>query len=449
MNQWTTVSLALLSSLPLIAIPVQAETPIPTDQSADITSECNTSDCSVSLNTWSIVAVEKPQPPVEEPEEPEEPEFGTLEGPAIGGPEERSTVGDVGIAVASCTPLYYVDGVAALVPKKGAAAIQAEWLPQNRDWVYQRLQQGDSATQIVQAAMAFGNQRASLQQYGVVTIDRNGNVDTAIGTGQNTGVWRGGFEDKAMAVTVQGNQLVSQAVVANALTAFQTDDPQGTNTLADRLMRALEAGSAAGGDRRCGPQKSASAAILVARATDPPYTTSASKLTYTSMFSANRPWLALSVTKSLYSSDAVARLREYYDAWRTNQSLLQNIQLNELSGSWRSNDYLCGGFFRNLNLDVGISGNNMQAVKTLPQGYACLPTGQVSFFGNLPSTLTIGEVFPIKIRNPSANRLLNSYQQAYIRVISPDLFEVFPPVGVDQFGLKQPPAWFLHFSRNK
>ena len=55
--------------------------------------------------------------------------------------------------------------------------------------------------------------------------------------------WAGIMADVEMGVTVQGNTLVNEAVVADGLEAFQWEDPTGFNELSDRLMRALEAGS--------------------------------------------------------------------------------------------------------------------------------------------------------------------------------------------------------------
>ena len=56
-----------------------------------------------------------------------------------------SATGDVGVALASCVPLLHGDGLAALVPRKGAAAIQAQFTLRNRNTVFQLLQEGSSA----------------------------------------------------------------------------------------------------------------------------------------------------------------------------------------------------------------------------------------------------------------------------------------------------------------
>jgi uncharacterized Ntn-hydrolase superfamily protein len=47
--------------------------------------------------------------------------------------------------------------------------------------------------------------------------------------------------------SIQGNILASDAVVTDAVAAFESED----GTLADRVMAAMEAADAAGGDSRC------------------------------------------------------------------------------------------------------------------------------------------------------------------------------------------------------
>jgi uncharacterized Ntn-hydrolase superfamily protein len=121
-----------------------------------------------------------------------------------------------------------------------------------------------------------------------------------------------------MAVTVQGNLLEKEAVVANALAAFKANDDRGRNTLTDRLMRALEAGSAAGGDKRCNngavQQTAASTFILFARAKESAY--AARDLGVTDAGSKSAPSLDLSVTAPKYGANPIPELRKQYDAWR-------------------------------------------------------------------------------------------------------------------------------------
>ena len=91
----------------------------------------------------------------------------------------------------------------------------------------------------------------------VAIIDTKGNV--AAFTGKECMAWAGHKEGKGY--SVQGNLLTGENVITAMATAFEkAREEQGTE-LADWLVAALQAGQAAGGDRR-GQQ---SAALLVVR----------------------------------------------------------------------------------------------------------------------------------------------------------------------------------------
>jgi uncharacterized Ntn-hydrolase superfamily protein len=232
--------------------------------------------------------------------------------------------GDVGLAVASCVPDFHADVVAALVPGLGAAATQAEFDLANRDRVYESLLAGQPAAAIIdQVGDAAFDARAGSRQYGLVTI-QDGRAQTAAFTGSDTFPYAGDRQAPAAGVTVQGNFLAGEAVVDAALAAFLEDDPAGYNALPDRLLRALEAGSAAGGDARCNndqvKQTAATAAILVARGGDDPYAIGTVGATEAGTPAA--PWLALSVTGPRFGPNPIPELRRQYDAWR-----LENLGL--------------------------------------------------------------------------------------------------------------------------
>lgn len=91
--------------------------------------------------------------------------------------------------------------------------------------------------------------------------------------------------------SVQGNTLVSEAVVDDTLAAFEaSDDP-----LAWRLVAAMEAGAAAGGDARCAPEKSSHTAfVFVADPDDRP----------------SAPTVAVRTSRFGNGDDAVSRLRD-------------------------------------------------------------------------------------------------------------------------------------------
>lgn len=235
--------------------------------------------------------------------------------------------GDVGVAVASCVESFG-DAVAALVPGKGAAATQAGFHIDNRNLVFEALKEGLPAEEIIRRVTdPAWDDELDRRQYGVVTM-HDGFVRVAgytTPTRQGTlpgddGVPRfaGVMADASRGVSAQGNTLVSSEVVQGPLDAYRWEDPAGFNTLPDRLMRALEAGSVAGGDVRCNRgsirQTTSMAAILVARGGDEPYATE--NIGMTDAGTAKAPWLALSVKTDRFAENPLLELRRQYDAWR-------------------------------------------------------------------------------------------------------------------------------------
>lgn len=238
--------------------------------------------------------------------------------------------GDVGVAVASCVPSFG-DAVAALVPGKGAAATQAGFDIKNRNKVFEGIKQGLSAEEVIaQVTDPKWDSQTDRRQYGVLTM-HNGFVRAAgftTPTRQGTlpgedGVPRfaGVMADPSRGVSAQGNTLASSEVVQRPLDAYRWDDPAGFNRLADRLMRAIEAGSIAGGDVRCNQgavrQTTSMAAILVARGTDPPYATE--NIGVTDAGTEKAPWLNLSVRVDRGGENPLLELRRQYDKWRRTQ----------------------------------------------------------------------------------------------------------------------------------
>lgn len=249
----------------------------------------------LTMNTWSVVGVDP-------------------------------KTGDVGVAMASCVANTLADALGALVPGKGAAATQAGFDITNRNRVFEALKSGANATEVIKrAADSTVDKNLNGRQYGVLTMS-NGRVEAAGFTGRPMLAgdtargtrWAGVKANTAKGVSVQGNTLVSEAVVGNALAAFVWDDPTGFNKLPDRLMRAIEAGSVAGGDVRCNNdstrQTAATTMIIVARGTDQPYVTE--KIGMSDQGTPKAPWLAISVTVEKGGDNPLLELRKRYDAWR-------------------------------------------------------------------------------------------------------------------------------------
>jgi uncharacterized Ntn-hydrolase superfamily protein len=237
--------------------------------------------------------------------------------------------GDVGVAMASCVPGTLADALAALVPGKGAAATQASFDINNRNRVFEAIKEGLSAQEVIRRVTdTTVDRRLGSRQYGVVTMS-GGVAKTASFTAQsrldaaaapNPTQWAGVRADASRGVSVQGNTLVSAAVVADGLTAFTRDDTAGFNLLTDRLMRALEAGAKAGGDVRCNTdsvrQAAATSMIVAARGTDAPY--AAPRIGMSEQGTPAAPWLAISVSvpTNRGQENPVIELRRRYDQWR-------------------------------------------------------------------------------------------------------------------------------------
>ncbi len=164
---------------------------------------------------------------------------------------DRET-GQVGAAGASCTWCVY--GIATIRPGLGGVVVQAMSNGDAREKGIQMLREGAGAKEAL-AAMRAPEFDPENQQYAVVAL-KSGPV--AVYTGKENSGFAGQIVRDG--VSVQGNILVSEKVLTAAMDAFQAaaDKP-----LPDRLMAALEAGAAAGGDSRCGEQVARSAFVTV------------------------------------------------------------------------------------------------------------------------------------------------------------------------------------------
>ena len=226
--------------------------------------------------------------------------------------------GYVGAAGASCVPISAAS-LAALVPGQGVSATQAAATSWNQTKVFDLLRQGTTASEIIRIVTATDfDSDIGIRQYGAVTL-HEGNIQTAGFTGLENNDWAGDRQDSTYAVSVQGNTLESEAVVSDALAAFSATDI-GAVELSDRLMRALEAASAAGGDRRCnnqsGFQQTAQAAfIMVAKTDQPPFATPFGK--EPSPNDPSLPWLYISVIEAKGGPNPLLELRSHYDVWRS------------------------------------------------------------------------------------------------------------------------------------
>ncbi|SDO20952.1 Uncharacterized conserved protein, Ntn-hydrolase superfamily [Lutimaribacter pacificus] len=166
------------------------------------------------------------------------------------------TTGEFGVAVAS---RFFAVG--ALVPHiragKGAVATQAFVSPIWGIDAADRLAAGEAPQDVLAALTQADEGRANRQLH---MVDAQGR--TAAFTGESCVGWCGHVT--ARGVSVAGNMLTGEAVIADTLAAYR--DHPGL-PLAERLMTAMEAGERAGGDKR-GKQ---SAALVIHRSEPYPW----------------------------------------------------------------------------------------------------------------------------------------------------------------------------------
>lgn len=147
--------------------------------------------------------------------------------------------GELGVAVSTKVPA--VGAICPFVqPGVGAVSTQAWVNPYLGPRILAELASGLSAEAALKKVMESESDR-EIRQVGVV--DARGG--SAAYTGAQTDAWTG--HRTGPDYSVQGNMLVSEATVTAMVEAFTRS---AVDPLVERLMRALEAGQAAGGDRR-------------------------------------------------------------------------------------------------------------------------------------------------------------------------------------------------------
>jgi uncharacterized Ntn-hydrolase superfamily protein len=146
--------------------------------------------------------------------------------------------GSIGAAVA--TRFFAVGALAIHVEGRvGALATQALINPMYAVHGMPRLRAGEPPDEIVTALLAGDAGRDHRQLH---ILDASGRISAF--TGGDCVAWCGAVH--GVDVSVAGNMLAGPDVVQRTLDAFQT----ATGSLAERLLGALEAGEAAGGDKR-------------------------------------------------------------------------------------------------------------------------------------------------------------------------------------------------------
>jgi hypothetical protein len=163
---------------------------------------------------------------------------------------DRST-GRVVIASSTCTGStddFLKDVQAVVVPGKGVAACQAgvdSATHQNQTLVFEELQRGTEPARIIELL----SQDPGFQgrQYGIVDLQGRMAGHSGLTNGFVTQDMHGQTPGSDIFYSIQGNILRSAAVVPNAVKAFLG----AKGGVTDRVMAAMEAADAAGGDSRC------------------------------------------------------------------------------------------------------------------------------------------------------------------------------------------------------
>ena len=245
---------------------------------------------------------------------------------------DRST-GRVVIASATCVDRddQFLPGVqAVVVPGKGVAACQAavDGTHQNQMLVFAELQKGTDPKAIVE--LLSRDPAFQSRQFGIVDLQGRSAGHSGLTNGYVSQDMQGQVPGTEIFYSIQGNILRSGDAVPNAVKAFVG----ARGAITDRVMAALEAADAAGGDSRCScPAPAADAPappipcdgktshvayILMAEKTDT-NGDSHNNGTYTMFLRVAQPGRGANEIRAGENLNPVRTLRLRYDAWRKTQ----------------------------------------------------------------------------------------------------------------------------------
>jgi Raf kinase inhibitor-like YbhB/YbcL family protein len=162
---------------------------------------------------------------------------------------DRAT-GRVVIASATCVDQndMFLPGVqAVVVPGKGVAACQAsvDGTHQNQMLVFRELQKGTDPAAII--GMLSSDPAFQSRQFGIVDLQGRRAGHSGLTNGYVAQDVQGQVPGTEIFYSIQGNILRPGEVVPNAVTAFVSTP----GAITDRVMAAMEAADAGGGDSRC------------------------------------------------------------------------------------------------------------------------------------------------------------------------------------------------------
>ncbi len=162
---------------------------------------------------------------------------------------DRST-GRVVISSSTCTGNtddFLKDVQAVVVPGKGVAACQAavDRTHQNQTLVFSELQKGTDPSRIIE--LLSQDPAFQTKQYGIVDLQGRMAGHSGLGNGFVTQDIHGQVPGTDIFYSIQGNILRAGSVVPNAVKALTA----AKGGITDRVMAAMEAADASGGDSRC------------------------------------------------------------------------------------------------------------------------------------------------------------------------------------------------------
>jgi len=162
---------------------------------------------------------------------------------------DRST-GRVVIASATCVNQNddFLKGLqAVVVPGKGVAACQAavDNTHQNQMLVFQELQKGTDPSEIIELLSRDPSFQG--RQFGIVDLQGRRAGHSGLANGYVSQDMQGQVPGSEIFYSIQGNILRPGEVVPNAVRSFL----ETKGAISDRVMAAMEAADASGGDSRC------------------------------------------------------------------------------------------------------------------------------------------------------------------------------------------------------
>ena len=160
------------------------------------------------------------------------------------------STGRVVIASATCVnrdDAFLMGVQAVVVPGKGVAACQAgvDNTHQNQMLVYRELQKGTDPAKIIELLAA--DPAFQSRQFGIVDLEGRSAGHSGLTNGYVTQDIQGREPGTQIYYSIQGNILRPGEVVPHAVQAFLA----ANGAITDRVMAAMEAADASGGDSRC------------------------------------------------------------------------------------------------------------------------------------------------------------------------------------------------------